>query len=234
MFVMGGVRQVPMNVRSWLTVVWLFGAATITAHVQSPATKPDAWEPEIRAFEEADRQLRPAVGGVVFVGSSSIRRWESLERDFPGVPVLNRGFGGSEMDDVVRFADRLIYPYQPRLVVVYAGDNDLANGKSPEQVVDAARRLAEQVRRRLPETRVAFISIKPSLARWNLVDRMRSCNEKLRSMASHDPRLSYIDVFTPMIGADGRPRRELFVEDGLHLTSQGYELWKSVIGPYLN
>jgi lysophospholipase L1-like esterase len=192
------------------------------------------WEGDIRRFEEADRLRPPPRGAVLFVGSSSIRFWESAERDFPGVPIVRRGFGGSEMGDVLHYADRVVLPYAPRTIVLYAGDNDLGAGRTPEQVFDDYRRFVELVRARLPETRVAFIAVKPSLARWSLVDSIRRTNALVKEYAAHDPRrLVYVDVFTPMLDASGRPRRELFREDGLHMTAPGYALWTELLTPYL-
>jgi len=156
----------------------------------------------------------------VFTGASSIRRWESLVADFPGIPVLNRGFGGSEYSDLVRYASRVIIPYKPRLVVCYSGDNDINRGKSPEVVASDFRTLVEQIHEQLPQTCVAFISIKPSLSRWKLVTAMRAANELVKSFIAKDKRLVYIDVFTPMLGPDGKPRPELLLEDGLHPSAQ--------------
>ena len=193
------------------------------------------WEPDIRRFEEEDRRNPPTAGGVVFVGSSSIRMWESLARDFPDLRVLNRGFGGSQLDDVLHYADRVVLPYRPRVVVLYAGDNDLAAGRTPAAVFADYRALVDLVRRRLPETRVVFVAVKPSLARWNIVDRIRETNTLVRAYADRDPaRLAYADVFTPMLGPDGRPRPELFLDDGLHMTPQGYALWTGVLRPLVH
>lgn len=191
------------------------------------------FEAEIRAYEARDRQSPPPPGGVVFVGSSSIRMWHSLQRDFAGTEVINRGFGGSELEHSIRYADRIILPYRPRQVVVYAGDNDINAGKSPERVLHDYRELVRRIHQRLPEATVSFISIKPSTARWHLVDRIREANELVRQFSASDPRLQYIDVFTPGLGADGMPRRELLQQDGLHLTPAGYAVWRDAVRPYL-
>jgi lysophospholipase L1-like esterase len=191
------------------------------------------WEPDVQRFEAADRERPPAAGGVVFVGSSSIRLWPDLERDFPGVALINRGFGGSELDDVVGLADRIVVPYRPRLVVLYAGDNDLAAGRSPAQVFDDFRSFVALVRRELPGTRVAYISIKPSPSRWALVDRVREANRLIRDYTRSDSSLVFVDVFTPMLDASGQPRGELFVEDGLHMSAAGYALWRELVAPVL-
>ncbi len=186
---------------------------------------------DIAAFEAADRLNPPPAGGVLFVGSSSIRLWPSLADDFPGVHIVQRGFGGSEISDVVHYAPRIVLPYRPRLIVFYAGDNDLNAGESPESVLRDYQSFVGLVWRSLPDTRIAFVSIKPSGSRWALVDKMRRANELIRAYSARDPRLSYVDVFTPMLGADGKPREELFVADRLHLSQQGYELWRQVLRP---
>jgi lysophospholipase L1-like esterase len=192
------------------------------------------WEGEIRRFEEADSLHPPPRGAVLLVGSSSIRLWESAEADFPGVTIVRRGFGGSEMADVLHFADRIVLPYAPRTIVLYAGDNDLAAGRTPEQVFDDYRRFVQLVRARLPRTRIVFVAVKPSLARWEIADRIRRTNALVRAYAARDPRrLVYVDVFTPMLDASGRPRAELFREDGLHMTARGYALWTRLLRPYV-
>lgn len=203
----------------------------------APASAPPSWaqwEEDIRRFEEGDRLHPPPRGAVLLVGSSSIRLWETAERDFPGVPIVRRGFGGSELGDVAHFADRIVLPYEPRTIVLYAGDNDLAAGRSPGQVFAAYRELVVLVRRRLPRTRIVFIAIKPSLARWALADRMRRTNALVRAYAARDPRrLVYVDVFTPMLDSTGAPRRELFLEDGLHMNARGYAIWTERVRPYV-
>jgi lysophospholipase L1-like esterase len=193
----------------------------------------ERWEPDITAFEASDRSSPPAPGGVVFVGSSSIRLWETLEQDFPGVAVVKRGFGGSEMSDVLRYVDRIVLPYRPEMVVVYAGDNDLWVGEAPERIAGEFRALVREIHEELPDTRVAFIAVKPSVARWRIEGEIRRTNELIREFAEEDPRVEYIDIFTPMLGSDGRPRPELFVEDGLHLNPRGYEVWKAVVAPFM-
>ena len=191
------------------------------------------WEPDIAAFEAKDKTNPPPEGGVVFVGSSSIVGWD-LAKHFPGLARVNRGFGGSEMTDSAHFAERIVTPYKPRLVVVYAGDNDIAEGKDPAEVAAAYEEFAKKVRAALPETWIAYLSIKPSLARWGLVEETRAANALIRAACEADPNALYIDVGAPMLGADGTPRAELLQEDGLHLSEAGYELWSSVLQPYLS
>jgi lysophospholipase L1-like esterase len=200
-------------------------------NVPPAVSAPSQWEPDIAQFEAQDRASPPRPGSIVFVGSSSIKMWTTLDRDFPGVPVLNRGFGGSEAGDVAQFAERIVVPYKPPVVVFYAGDNDLAAGKTPAQVLTAFQSFVATMHRDLPATRIVFVSIKPSIARWSIVDKMRAANQLVRNYVRTDDRLSYVDVFTPMLDASGQPRRELYIEDGLHMTPAGYAIWRDLIGP---
>ena len=190
------------------------------------------WEAAIAAFEEQDREQLPAPGGIVFVGSSSIRLWD-LERDFPGLPAINRGFGGSQVADSTHFAGRIVIPYQPRIVVLYAGDNDIAQAVTPCQVYENFRAFAATIHESLPETRILYIAIKPSIRRWQLVHRVRAANALIRADCEENERLTFIDIDGPMLGADGQPRKELFVEDGLHLSPAGYAIWADVLRPQL-
>lgn len=157
--------------------------------------------------------------------------WPDLKGDFAGLPVIQRGFGGSELSDVVRYTPLIVIPYKPRLIVLYAGDNDIAVGKTASTIFGEYVEFVRAVERALPDTRIAFVSIKPSIARWNLIDQIRSTNGMVKNFASHDSRLLYIDIYTPMLGPNGMPRKELFVDDGLHMSDAGYALWRSVIDP---
>jgi lysophospholipase L1-like esterase len=195
------------------------------------ATSAEPFADEIANFLAADRVAPPPAHGVLFVGSSTIRMWPALSADFPGVPVIQRGFGGSELSDVVHYAPRIVIPYKPRLIIVYAGDNDIAAGKTAKAVFGEYVEFVRLVERALPDTRIAFVSIKPSIARWPLIEQIRAANSMVRDFAARDPRLLYVDTYTPMLGADGRPRRELFIEDGLHMNDSGYALWRSILNP---
>lgn len=147
--------------------------------------------------------------------------------------MIGRGFGGSQIVDSTHFADRIIFPYRPSLIVLYAGDNDLAAGKSPRRVLLDFEAFVKTVHERLPRTGIAFIAIKPSLARLKLAPQIRSANELIRAYCAVRNQLHYIDIYHPMLTADGKPRPELFVSDGLHMNGTGYELWTEVIEPYL-
>ena len=200
----------------------------------TPALQPTRFESEIRAFEAADSASPPSPGGIVFIGSSSIQAWSTLAADFPGLPVLNRGFGGSTLADVVYYADRILLPYRPRLVVLYAGDNDLVMGRTPERVLGDYRSFVARLRAAQPEALLAFVSIKPSPARRMYMDRAREANRLIQAEIARDSLQVYVDVFTPMLGASGQPRPELFVADSLHMTRAGYELWRGLLAPVVH
>lgn len=193
--------------------------------------EPGAFEAEIRAFEAADRANPPPAGGIVFIGSSSIKNWTDVAGDFPGLPVLNRGFGGSTIADVVEYEDRILLPYRPRLVVFYAGDNDVAMGRTPERVVADYRAFIARLRSASPAARVAFVSIKPSPSRRAYIDRVRETNRRIQMEIARDSLQSYVDVFTPMLDNTGQPRPELFLADSLHMTRAGYLLWRALLAP---
>ncbi len=231
-----------LSSRHWLATLLLLGACSPSLPAQkpqsspadpaaAPALDPRRFEPEILAFEAADRTRPPPGGGVVFVGSSSIKNWTDLGADFPGLPVLNRGFGGSTMADVVFYMGRTVIPYQPRLVVVYAGDNDMVEGRTPGQVVADFRAFAAQLRSTLPGARLAFVSIKPSPSRRSYIERMRETNQRIRADIARDTLQTYVDVFAPMLDTAGQPRAELFEADSLHMTRAGYLLWRSLLAP---
>lgn len=192
------------------------------------------WQASLDAFAAQDRSTAPRAGGVLFVGSSSIRLWDGLESAFSDEPtIVKRGFGGSRLSDCAEFVDRLVLPYRPRLVVLYAGDNDLAEGATPQEVLERFDRFVAAVRRSLPTTRIAFLSIKPSPLRAALLPQARETNALIAARARTDAGLDYIDVFSPMLDAVGQPRADLYRADRLHLNAQGYALWRSVIAAHL-
>ena len=197
-----------------------------------PLAQGSGWEPDIRQFEAQDRKNPPPQHEIVFVGSSSIVLW-NLPEYFPNLKTINRGFGGSELADSVRYADRIVVPYKPRVVVLYAGDNDIAGGTSPERVASNFEQFVRKVQGPLPQSRIIVISIKPSLLRWSVFDKMRSANAMIRASCSKHPGLTFVDVEPLMLGADGKPRPELFVSGGLHMTPAGYKIWTAAVLPYL-
>ncbi|MBT9466170.1 GDSL-type esterase/lipase family protein [Hydrogenophaga sp.] len=221
-----------MNRRAWLLVAlaWL----TPAVWAQAGATAEQRWKSELDAFAAADRKQMPPAGGVLFVGSSSIRMWSGLETAFADQPlVIRRGFGGSRLSDSADLVHRLVMPYQPRLVVLYAGENDLVEGASPQDLLGHFARFVQQVQSALPATRVAYMSIKPSPSRLAHMAAMREANLLIQTFVLNDDRLDYIDVHTAMLDNDGRARPELFVRDQLHLSAEGYGLWRQIVSAHL-
>jgi lysophospholipase L1-like esterase len=200
----------------------------------TPTNGPARWEPDIRRFEASDRTNPPPRNPIVFTGSSSIRIWPSLAESFPGAPILNRGFGGSQLSDVTAFVDRIVVPYRPRQIVLYAGENDLHEGDSPEQVAEEFRQFVQRVRRRLPRVPIVFLAIKPSPSRAPILPAVRRANALIARQCREGRRLVFVDVFTPMLGPDGQAREELFGNDRLHLNAEGYALWNRLLRPHLN
>lgn len=193
----------------------------------------EKWEAEIKKFEAADRAEKPPTNAVLFVGSSSIRLWTNLVESFPKKKIIQRGFGGSTMADALHFADRIILPHKPKEVFVYEGDNDLAAGKAPETVAAEFRELVRKIHAANRKTKVWFISVKPSPSRAMLEAKALALNSEIEWWTRAQKNVGYIDVWTPMLGRDGKPRPEIFREDKLHLNAEGYEIWKKVIGKKL-
>ncbi len=191
------------------------------------------WQKEILAFGKQDAQKTPPEHPIVFTGSSSIRRWQTLAEDFPGLPVMNRGFGGSEVFDSFNYAHLTVIQYKPRLVVFYAGGNDINGGKTPQRVLEDFKAFVTKVHGALPECRISYISNAPNPSRWKLIDKMIEANRLMEEYAKTDARLQFINVYPHMLGPDGKPKPDIFVEDGLHMNAKGYAIWKEVVGPYL-
>lgn len=186
------------------------------------------WEKDVTAIEKRLKKNPPARGGVAFAGSSSVRLWD-LKKSFPDLNAINLGFGGSQIPDSTHFATRLIVPLRPRAVVLYAGDNDVAAGHTPEQVRDDFAAFAGLIRAELPKTRVLYVAIKPSVARWKQFETQSAANALVKAVCATDKRLAFVDVVPAMLGPDGKPDAELYVKDGLHLSAKGYEVWTAAV-----
>jgi lysophospholipase L1-like esterase len=205
-------------------------AADASAQAQIPT--PDRYEADIAAFEAADRKSPPPKGEIVFIGSSTIRLWDTAAA-FPDLKIVNRGFGGSWLSEAVRYAERIVTPYEPRLVVLYAGDNDIAQGWTSEQVAIEFERFVRVVHAKLPQSKILYVAIKPSILRWQQDHRMQLANDLIRAVCDKDDRLGFLDIGAVMLGYDEKPRPELYVADGLHMTAEGYRIWNAVIRPFL-
>jgi lysophospholipase L1-like esterase len=204
-------------------------------HAYMPRLFAQGWEPAIRAFEEQDKAHPPKPGCIVFAGSSSFRFWDTLVSDMKPLDVINRGFGGSEFSDLDLYVNRIVIAYHPRAVVVYEGDNDLAEGspKTPEIVAGDFRRFVETVHAGLPDTWIYVMSIKPSRLRWNQWPKMKAANKLMEDYAATQRRVQYVDIATMMFDAQGNLPADLFKFDGLHPTPKLYAMWTSILKPIL-
>ena len=205
-------------------------APALTAQVADP--DPTRFAEAFEEFAEWDAKNSTPENAVLFVGSSSIVRWNSAEA-FPELPVINRGFGGSQASDAAHWVQEAVLQYDPAVVVYYEGDNDTSAGKKAQQIFEDMRGFAQAVLAHDRGTQIVFISVKPSILRWDSWGEMQATNDLLRQYTLESPNLHFVDVGTPMIGRDGRPIPELFVSDGLHMTQAGYDVWNRVVGPVL-
>ena len=182
------------------------------------------WADAISAFEKLDAEQSPPKDAILFVGSSSIRFWD-LKASFPELDAINRGFGGSQMADSVFYVQQLVLKHDPKSVVVYAGDNDIAKGKSPERVFADFAEFVAILSKELPSTQIHYIAVKPSIKRWNLIDKIRFTNQLIEAYCKTHERLHFVDISSGMLMEDGKPNPDMFVKDGLHLNKLGYESW---------
>lgn len=190
---------------------------------------------DIAAFRKADSVQFPPKKAILFVGSSSFTKWTDVQAYFPGYPIINRGFGGSTLQDVIRYANDIIFPYQPKQVVIYCGENDVAfsDTVTAETVLARFVQLFAMIREKLPAAQVVFISLKPSPSRWKMQQRVIRTNELISAFISRQSNALYVDVYHKMLGIDGLPLSGIFTADSLHMNAQGYAIWKKAIEPVL-
>lgn len=244
-FVGNGEAQGDRSVGGWFHGVLLAALVSLWVGAGCKTSTPEAlvpntlathsstnWHSAMAAFEASDRTNPPPRECIVFVGSSSIRFWTNLVSDFPGYPVVNRGFGGSQLADSVNFADRIITCYHPREVVIYAGGNDIAAGKDPDLVYGDFVALVEKIRAGAPKARICYIASAPNPARWAQVEKVKRLNALVKAYCEKHG-LYFIDVFPLMLGPDGRPKPDIFRPDHLHMNAKGYAIWQSAVLPYL-
>ena len=216
----------------WLLI--LLCGCVVSPAQDNPAEKPaEKWEKTIRQFEQWDSKNTFPSDAVLFVGSSSIRMWPTREC-FDGLAVINRGFGGSQISEVNYFAERIVLRYEPKVIVFYAGDNDVAAGKNARRVFDDYKKFVRLVHARLPGTRIIYVGIKPSGSRWSLWPVMNEANMLIKDFSGRNGRLFYFDSATPLLDSDGKPDSAFFLKDQLHLNDKGYELWTKLIRPIIN
>lgn len=189
---------------------------------------------DIEAFKVADKKSPPPKNAILFVGSSSFTNWKDVNEYFPGYTIINRGFGGSQLTDVVRYAEDVIIPYKPRQVVIYCGDNDIATGTvTATDVLQRFMELFNIIRGKLPNVNVVYVAIKPSPSREKFMPIIEDANIMIRQFLSGYQETAYVDIYHPMLDRSGKPREELFLEDMLHMNEKGYAIWKEAIEPYL-
>lgn len=191
------------------------------------------WQGAINALVKLDAATPPPANPIVFVGSSSIVKWKSLAEDFPDLPVMNRGFGGSEVFDSLTYAHRIVIPYHPRQIVFYAGGNDINAGKTPERVFADFKAFVARVRASLPDVRISYITVAGNPKRWSQVQQVRALNAMVEAFTKTEPAMDFINVFPHMMGPDGTPKPDIFVSDQLHMNEKGYAIWKEVVRPFL-
>lgn len=214
----------------FLIIFALFFTFVVSAQTYDRAK---IWDAEINSLTEIDLKQTPPKDAVLFVGSSSIRSWKNLRRDFPQLNLINRGFGGSRLEDVNFYFDRIVAPYNPKTIVLYAGENDVNDGIAPEKVLADFQQFSKMVRARFPKAKLIYVSLKPSPTRWKLADKMRQTNEIVKAEIAKDKRAEFVDVWTAMLNEKGEPKPEIFVEDKLHLNEKGYAIWREVLAKYL-
>ncbi|WP_461789674.1 GDSL-type esterase/lipase family protein [Pedobacter sp.] len=201
-------------------------------HIHVHAQKFDR---QIQAFRKADEKMSPARNAILFVGSSSFTKWTDVQAYFPDHVIINRGFGGSTLADLIHYANAVIYPYRPRQVVIYCGDNDFGEkGIGADSVLKRFISLYEAIRENLGrKIQLSYISIKPSPMRWHLHREMEVANALIEKYLKKEKNTDFIDVYSRMLGVDGRPNKEIFLADNLHMNAEGYKMWQEVITPYL-
>lgn len=211
-----------------LVVAFLWYALSVLG--QAPRFQKD-----IDAFLSADSIQFPSKGQLLFVGSSSFTYWKDIQDYFPGYPILNRGFGGSTLADVIRYADKIILPYQPKQIIIYCGENDIADSipATPKIVRDRFKTLLKIIRTAMGNVPVAFVSIKPSPSRWKMEKQFLKANRLIKRYLKRDAAAVYVNVHDAMLLPDGAVNPELFIKDNLHMNAKGYAIWQKIIEPIL-
>ena len=191
--------------------------------------------PEIQNFKKGDSAHFPPKHAILFLGSSTFRKWTDVQNYFPGYPIINRGFGGSTFPDAIMYANEIVFPYQPRQILIYEGDNDVASSNkiTADSVLDRFKTLFYLIRKKLPKTNISFVSIKPSLAREKLMPEMDKANSLIKNFLKDKKNATFIDVYHAMLNEDGTPMKDIFIGDGLHMNAKGYAIWQKIIQPYL-
>lgn len=218
--------------KSFLLFSLVFLLFRFSAHAQNHC--PAFWN-DILAFKKADRAQTPPKNAILFVGSSSFTKWKDVQDYFPGYTIINRGFGGSQLTDVIRYAYDVILPYAPKQVVIYCGENDLASSPAikAEEVVLRFQTLFGIIRQNFPGTTIDFISVKPSPSRAVHFPEFRKANAQISAFLKQQKNAAFINVYDAMLNEEGKPKPEIFLNDNLHMNEKGYRIWQTIILPYL-
>lgn len=224
------MKKILKNLICLITIIYSFQSAMGQNMAQDTAFQKD-----IHDFKKHDTISFPPKNAIVFVGSSSFTKWKDVQDYFPGYAIVNRGFGGSTLPNVLAHAKEIIIPYHPKQVVIYCGDNDLASSDTitPQIVTNRFKTLFHVIRTGLPKANIAFVSIKPSPSRKQLMPKMVQTNGLIKSFLQRQKNTSFIDVYHPMLLRDGKPIGEIFLEDSLHMNPKGYAIWKKAIQAHL-
>jgi len=215
-------------------ITFLLVFFSLWSSIQLFAQNIPRYDNDVQTIKQYDKIYTPPLNPVLFVGSSSIRRWNDLERTFAEYVVLNRGIGGTVINEITYYINDLIIPYHPRQIVLYVGENDLPDEKTTcDSILIRTKRLLTRIREKLPNVPIIYISLKPSPSREKYMDKMKLANRLIRNYITTQHDMRFIDVCTPMLTREGKPRPELFLEDHLHMNSRGYEIWIKEIKPYL-
>lgn len=193
----------------------------------------DQFKKEVELLSQKYQQVVWEKGGVVFTGSSSIRLWKTLEKDFPKANIINTGFGGSQTHHLIKYLDQLVLEFEPKKIFIYEGDNDINAGKPVRQILEEFFEIMEKVTAVVPDAQFYFISPKPSPSRWQKKGQYELFNEQMKKFAMNHSNANFIDIWTPMLAKDGKPKPELFLGDNLHMNDKGYAIWKKAVKPFL-
>ena len=213
-----------------INILFVFLFVFLTANAQQPAFYDD-----IQNFKKQDSVHFPPRHAILFVGSSSFTKWTDVQDYFPEHTIVNRGFGGSSLPDVIRYADEIIFPYSPKQVVIYCGENDIAGSDSvtAQMVLDRFKQLFKMIRNSLGKISVLYISMKPSPSRQYLMPTFEEANKSIKKYLKKKKKAVFVDVSHKMLNEDGTPMKDIFIEDSLHMNAKGYAIWQKVIEPYL-
>jgi lysophospholipase L1-like esterase len=213
-------------------LILLFVLFCINAIAQN--TKPAFWQ-DIQNFRKQDSLQAPPLHPILFVGSSSFTKWTDVQNYFPGYTILNRGFGGSTLNDLLRYEEDVIFKYDPKQIVIYCGDNDVASSDTitAETVLGRFKILFADIRDVFPKVPVVYVSVKPSPARWRLKEKAITVNDLIENYLKKQKNAEFVSIWNDMLGRDGKPKSDIFIEDNLHMNAKGYAIWQKQIQPYL-